>query len=250
MERKNESIYALDDFVKKVGIPETLLCDNDTTMQGWREWKKRIRKYSIDPKYTEPQSPFQNKAELDVRELKRMVRRLQDRTRSPRRLWNYLLNLCARIRSFVAGSHPDLNGRSAFEQVHGWTPDISLYNMHGWYDVVAFLDNNNERKLACWLGPAEDYGGGDAVFLLPKSAKPIVRSTVWSLTPEEKVDKREEIEEMLKTIDAKIGNDRTNDEVFAELGEDIFPQVEILGDVNDADEGEATQLRADADEYK
>ena len=121
--------------------------------------------------------------------------------------------------------------------------------MHGWYDVVAFLDNNNERKLACWLGPAEDFGGGDAVFLLPKSAKPIVRSTVWSLTPEEKVDKREEIEEMLKTIDAKIGNDRTNDEVFAELGEDIFPQVEILGDVNDADEGEATQLRADADEY-
>ena len=183
MERKNESIYALDDFAKKVGIPETLLCDNDTTMEGWREWKKRIRKYSIDPKYTEPQSPFQNKAELDVRELKRMVRRLQDRTRSPRRLWNYLLNLRARIRSFVAGSLPDLNGRSAFEQVHGWTPDISLYNMHGWYDVVAFLDNNNERKLACCLGPAEDYGSGDAVFLLPKSAKPIVRSTVWSLTP-------------------------------------------------------------------
>jgi hypothetical protein len=29
MERKNESIYELDDFVKKVGIPETLLCDND-----------------------------------------------------------------------------------------------------------------------------------------------------------------------------------------------------------------------------
>jgi hypothetical protein len=249
MERKNESIYALDDFVKKVEIPETLLCDNDTTMEGWREWKKRIRNYSIDPKYTEPHSPFQNKAELDIRELKRMVRRLQDRTRSPRRLWNYLLNLCARIRSFVAGSHPDLNGRSAFEQVHGWTPDISLYIRHGWYDVVAFLDNDNERKLACWLGPAEDYGGGDAVFLLPKSAKPIVRSTVWSLTPEEKANKREEIEGMLKTIDAKIGNDRTNDEVFAELGEDIFPHVEILGDVNDADEGEATQLRADADDY-
>ena len=84
MERKNESIYALDDFVKKVGIPETLLCDNDATMEGWRKWKKRIRKYSIDPKYTEPYSPFQNKAELDIRELKRMVRRFQDKTRSPR----------------------------------------------------------------------------------------------------------------------------------------------------------------------
>jgi hypothetical protein len=50
------------------------LCDNDATMEGWNEWKKRIRKYSIDPKYTEPYLPFQNKAELDLRELKRMVR--------------------------------------------------------------------------------------------------------------------------------------------------------------------------------
>jgi hypothetical protein len=197
MDRKNESIYALDDFVKKVGIPETLLCDNDTTMEGWREWKKRIQKYSNDPKYTEPHSPFQNKAELDIRELKRLVRRLQDKTRSPRRLWNYLVTLCTRIRSFGAGSHPDLNNRSAFKQVHGWTPDISLYIMHGWYEVVSFLDNDNDRKLACWLGPAEDYGGEDTMFLLPKSAKPIVRSTVWSLIPEERADQREEFESLL-----------------------------------------------------
>jgi hypothetical protein len=249
MDRKNESIYALDDFVKKVGIPETLLCDNNTTMEGWREWKKRIQKYSNDPKYTEPHSPFQNKAELDIRELKRLVRRLQDKTRSPRRLWNYLVTLCARIRSFVAGSHPDLNGRSAFDQVYGWTPDVSLYIMHGWYEVVSFLDNDNDRKLACWLGPAEDYGGGDAMFLLPKSAKPIVRSTVWSLTPEERADKREEIESLLKWIDEKIGNDRTNKEVFAELGDDALPQVEIPGDVNEAVGDEAIQLQTDTDEY-
>ena len=177
MERKNESIYPLDDFVKKVGIPEALLCNNDATMEGWGEWKKRIRKYSIDPKYTEPYSPFQNKAEIDIRELKRMIRRFQDKSSPPRRLWNYLVNLCTKIRSFIAGTHPDLHGRSAFEQVYGWTPDISLYVMHEWYEVVSFLDNDNDRKLACWLGPAEDYGGGDAAFLLPKSARPIVRST-------------------------------------------------------------------------
>ena len=113
-----------------------------------------------------------------------------------------MVTLCARIRSFVAGSHPGLNGRSVFEQVHGWTHDISLYKMHGWYEVVAFLDSDNARKLACWLGPAQDDGGGDAVFLLPKSAKPIVRSTVWSLIPEEMADKREEIESLK---DEKIG---------------------------------------------
>ena len=252
MERKNESIYALDDFVKKVGIPEALLCDNDATMEGWSEWKKRIRKYSIEPKYTEPYSPFQNKAELDIRELKRMIRRFQDKSRSPRRLWNYLVNLCARIRSFIAGTHPDLQGRCAFEQVHGWTPDISLYVMHGWYEVVGYLDNDNERKLACWLGPAEDYGGGDAVFLLPPSGRPIVRSTFWSLTNGERADRKEEIEGLLKSIDEKIGDRRTNEEVAEELGDNQLPLVDVFGDWNDApgtEEGEENLLRSDADDY-
>jgi hypothetical protein len=69
MVKKNETILSLDEFVKKVGVPETLLCDNNSTMEGWSEWQKRIRKYSINPKYTEPYSPFQNKAELDIREI-------------------------------------------------------------------------------------------------------------------------------------------------------------------------------------
>ena len=131
MECKNESIYALDDLLKKVGIPEVLLCDNDATMEGWSEWKKRICKYIINPKYTEPYSPFQNKTKLGIRELKRMICRFQDKTQSPRRLWNYHVNLCSRIRSFVAETHPDLQGRCAFEQVHGWTPDISRIS-HAW----------------------------------------------------------------------------------------------------------------------
>ena len=69
-----------------MGIPEILLCENDATMEGWNEWKKRVRKYSIDPKYTEIYSPFQNKAELDIRELKRMVGRFQEKSRSHQRL--------------------------------------------------------------------------------------------------------------------------------------------------------------------
>ena len=160
-----------------------------------------------------------------------------------------MVHLCTKIRSFVAGYHPDLHGRSAFKQVHGWTPDISMYVIHGWYEIVAFLDNNNERKLACWQGSAEEFGGGDAVFLLPKSAKPIVRSTNWSLTLEERANKREEIDNLLKLIDEKIGNDSRNKEVFLELGNDVLPHVDLFGDTDDANDGDATQLRADADEY-
>jgi hypothetical protein len=72
--------------------------------------------------------------------------------------------------------------------------------MHGWYKLIAYDDNKNERKLACWLGPAEDYGGEDAAFLLPKSSRPIVRSTFWALTLEERADWKDEVEELLKSI--------------------------------------------------
>ncbi len=37
--------------------------------------------------------------------------------------------------------------------------------------------------------------------------------------------------------------------MFAELGDDALPQVEILGDMNEAVEYETTQLRTDADKY-
>jgi hypothetical protein len=101
--------------------------------------------------------------------------------------------------------------------------------MHGWYEVVSFLDHDNERKFACWLGPAEDYGGGDAAFFIPKSATPIVRSTFWSLSLEERADRRDEIEEFLRSIEDKIGDKRSNEEVIEELGDGQLPLIETIG---------------------
>ncbi len=123
--------------------------------------------------------------------------------------------------------------------------------MHGWYEVIAFLDNDNERKLACWLGPAEDYGGGDAAFLLPKSARPIVRSTFWALTPTDRADQKDEIDDLLRSIDEKIGNDRTNEQVAGELGNKLLPLVDVFEDLYGAEVEslDNTLRRPDADEY-
>jgi hypothetical protein len=54
---------------------------------------------------------------------------------------------------------------------------------------------------------------------------------------------------LLRSINDKIGNNRTSEDVFAELGHDMLPQVDLFGDANDANEGKTTQFRADADEY-
>ena len=121
--------------------------------------------------------------------------------------------------------------------------------MHGWYEVISYLDNDNERKLACWLGPAEDYGGGDASFLLPKTASPIVRSTFWALTPDERADRKDEIAELLRSIEEKIGDTRTNEEVADKLGENQFPLVDIFGDLHDATEDGNELHRSGADDY-
>ena len=100
--------------------------------------------------------------------------------------------------------------------------------------------------MACWLGPAEDYGGGDAVFLLPSFARPIVRSTCWSLTPEERTNKRVEIAELLGSINKKIGDKKTNRGEEEEISNNQLPLVDIFGDWNDAPEAEENLLRSDA----
>ena len=103
--------------------------------------------------------------------------------------------------------------------------------MHGWYEVVFYLENDSERKLGCWLGPAEEYGDGDAAFLLPRSAHPIVRRTFLALTPEERADRKEEIDGLLNSIEEKkIGDKRSNEEVANELGPNQSPLVDIFGD--------------------
>ena len=63
---------SLTNFIQDVGVMETQLVDNDPTM-AYKEWQKTVREYHINQRMTEPYSPWQNRAELDVREIKRAI---------------------------------------------------------------------------------------------------------------------------------------------------------------------------------
>ena len=104
MAKKNESIHALDDFVKKVGIPEALLCNNDSTMERWGEWKKLVQKYSIDPKYAEPYSPFQKQGQVGHQRAEEDGTAASGQVEITETTLELLVHLCARIRSFSPGS--------------------------------------------------------------------------------------------------------------------------------------------------
>ena len=250
---KNETVQSLDDFVQTYGIMDRLLTDGDPTMESSKAWKKAVSGYKIHQKWTEPHSPWQNRAELDVREAKRGIRRFTKKTGSPRRLWCFLGELVCQLRSFTAYDSPLLQGRCAAESVLGYTPDISPWIQHAWYDEVWYLDNDNNTKLGLWLGAATRHGGGDAFWILGKSCKPTVRSTVWSVTVEEKqtLEVQSLSEELHASVKSKIGDHRTDDnEVNQEL-EDILPEPdEDIYLEDDTEEEEKTEnRRSEADEY-
>lgn len=177
LESKADAYLSLSSFIKQHGITENLVVDGDPTM-AYKDWKRTVREYRINQTTTEPYSPWQNKAELDVREIKRAIRRFKRRTNSPRQLWCYLGELVATLRGFTAYDSPKLQGRCASEHAFGITPDISPWVQHSWYDNVWYRDQDGENKIGKWLGPAIGIGGGDCYWILPKSARPIARSTV------------------------------------------------------------------------
>ena len=93
----------------------------------------------------------------------------------------------------------------------GYTPDISEYLNHSWYDWVWYLDtlDNNNYSLGRWLGPAHNSGQGLAYYVLNKNGKIVTRSTVFSLTQDEISDpsQQEKMEAFTKSMESLIGNE-------------------------------------------
>ena len=83
----------------------------------------------------------------------------------------------------TATSMYDLNGRTPFETVLGFTPDISELVEFNWYQWVWYHDPVNPHKdqLGRWLGPAHNVGQGLAYYILNSNAEVVVRSTVSAI---------------------------------------------------------------------
>ena len=69
---------------------------------------------------------------------------------------------------------------TAFETVLGYTPNISEYIQHKWFDWVWFNDPDDpdKQRLGRWLGPAHSVGQGMAFHVLTHKGNVMTRSTV------------------------------------------------------------------------
>jgi hypothetical protein len=190
MKNKGDVSDTLAAFIHDVGIPHIIHSDDaQELMHG--KFRSLCKEYGIPSTFTEPHSPWQNRAEAGIRELKRHVHRKMKARCVPFRLWDYCCKWSCDIRNKTASDLFMLEGRTPFEAVLGDTPDISSIAMFDFYEPIWYFEQHAsfpepKRLLGRWLGEATNVGQAMCYWVLPESGIPIARSTVQQISDEQK----------------------------------------------------------------
>lgn len=123
MKLKSEMPHNLTAFIHDVGIPNTIHSDNAPELMLGK-FCALCHDNGIATTYTEPYSPWQNRAEGRIRELKRHVHHKMKINEVPSHLWDCRCKWPYNICNKTSGSPYHLEGRTPFEAVMGNTPDI------------------------------------------------------------------------------------------------------------------------------
>jgi len=249
MKLKSEAGNALVQFIPEVGIPSQIHTDDAKELVKGK-WRDVCQSYDIKQTQTEPYKPFQNRAEVGIRELKKTTQRIMHTTKTPLCLWDMCAKYKSELRSLTAQPLYSLHGRTPFEMVTGNTPYISEYIAFQWYQPVWYYDTTSfpeaTKHMARWIGVAHNVGQAMCFWLLPISGVPIARSTVQGITEVEL--RNPEIIDALQKMDESIHN---------KLGahDDDFPfeldRQGLVQELRDADdEGIYEPLEPEADRPK
>jgi Integrase core domain. len=120
-------------FLHVIGLPNSLLhSDNHGNFKDGL-FKRLMRKFGIYQTFTEPHSPWQNRAEPAIGEVKRYARKIMTATDTPIRLWCFCYEYTADLLSLLATGCFDLQGRTPYELIMHYTPDILEYVSFGWF---------------------------------------------------------------------------------------------------------------------
>ena len=135
-----------------------------------------MRKFGIYATYTEPHSPWQNRAEPAIGEVKTYARRLMQRTKTPIRLWCFCYEYSADVLSILATGRFELQGRTPYEAVMNYTPDISEYASFSWFQWCYYFNESTKCKSLCrWLGPAHHIGQSFCSYIILEGGTFIAR---------------------------------------------------------------------------
>ena len=180
---KSEAGEALICFTQEVGVPRTLVFDGAKEQVGPNtEFMRCVRKNHIDWRSTEPYSPWQNRAENMIREVRKDWRRARIKRNVPRGLWDYGMSHSCKLRQLTAYG-PEW--RTPYEVITGDTPDISEWVDFEFYNWVWYWDrpgNEDNPKIGRWLGVSHRIGASMCYWILASNGKVLSRSTVQNMT--------------------------------------------------------------------
>ena len=251
MKLKSHAHHALDTFIHEIGVPTEMLTDGAAELTKG-EWAKVCKKHSIHQVTTEPYSPWQNPAESSGGIVKRKVRDLMKSTNTPIRLWDYCWEYATALRSLTVTRNPSLDDVTPFEKVHGYTPNIPEFLIHGWYDWVWYHNpvSPDKDELGRWLGPAHNAGQGLAYHVLTDSGKVVTRSTVHKISTVQlhSAEFAQRKEAFTMSVEAVIGNfsQATLDNAEIDPGGDPYSSI-FKDDELDDDDLEFQELDENGD---
>ena len=209
-ETQMETGYSLRSFMNIVGLPYSMHSDNHSNFKEGL-FKRLLQKFGIQSTFTEPHSPWQNRAEPAIGEVKKLARRLMQVTGTPIRLWCFCYEYSSDILSLCATGRYDLKGRTPYECVMHSTPDISEYVTFEWFQWCWYFNEATKDKELCrWLGPAHSVGQSFCCYILLQNGEFIARSSVIPIETHELFpdEMKTRCDKFTSSVESKIGNNR------------------------------------------
>ena len=132
LETESQGRRTMVDVIQLVGIPPAIyLYDAKFFQHG--DCKSTCRKYQVKQNFTEPYSPWQNRAEGESREVKSYGNKLLQIHDALLRVWCFTCEYTAEVLSLCATRAYPLIGRTAYEHIMNYTPEICEYITFQWY---------------------------------------------------------------------------------------------------------------------
>jgi hypothetical protein len=189
MARKGDAHTCLDLLFPEEGVPNMMIMDDAKELIGGK-FRRKCRAAGCYSKEIEPYSLWMNRAEGTIRELKRAMRRVMIKSRSPKRLWDYCIELQSRICSNVAHNITSLDGQTPETLMSGGTTDISNLCEYEWFQWIWYRDQissfpDDNKVLGRYLGPSKSIWPEMCMHILKPNGRIIQRTTAGPLTPAE-----------------------------------------------------------------
>ena len=207
-EKSLQTSQTLRSFIELVGLPASIHSDNHRNFKEGM-FRRLLRKFGIFHTFTEPHSPWQNRAEPAIGEIKRYARQLMRSTNTPIRLWCFCYEYSADVLNLCASGRYDLQGRTPYESVMNYTPDISEYVTFKWFQWCYYFDEGSRSKTLCrWLGPSHGIGQAFCSYLLTENGEFIARSSVIPVPTSDlhSDDVKNNMNKFMDNVETKIGN--------------------------------------------